>query len=850
MKKIALMMLSCMLIITSIATAQTKGKITGKVVDSKSGEPIEYASVVLLKPQDSSMVNGGTTAENGSFSISAPYGTYILRITFMGYDAYYHNSHVTLSSKKNTVAMGKIQLKASATMMKEVTITAERSMVEYQLDKRVINVDKNIVSSGGTATDILENVPSVAIDNDGNVTLRGSTNVKVLVNGRPSELLSSDLETLLEQIPATSVENIEVITNPSAKYDPEGMSGIINIKLKDQTTAALGLNGIINANGGFPLPFMVPDGLPKFMPTAMGSINLNYTTEKYNIFMNVDGGTRCRSNHSTNYIERKYNGITNSIDSLIENNQRRFNMLNAKIGAEYFIDKKTSLLFSYQIRRGDHNRMNAIDAKDLLYNDSMRYDQCDTNLNDHINHTFNLSFVKKFDKPDQELSVDVTYGHRTGEGTGYQEQTYFGNAIWDNYYLRNTTTDQASNNLNIRVNYTHPFNEKMRLETGYEGRVHSSDQDYLYWITKYDPSHNLFTSLDQTSSTHYVSSQQIHAIYATFGAKIFDNMSAQAGLRAEYSDIKGKDKNHEEASDVFKQYYQLYPTLHLSYDINKDQSIQFSYSRRVRRPRMHDLNPYLDVREGQELSFGNPGIDPEFTNAFELSYNFGYKKINLFTSAYFRQTNNMMTRYGFIWDDDNVDFYSNWMVYNSEYDGYWATTWQNLAKGQNYGLEFIFDYQILKWWKLNLSINLYENYIEGTELLNESSKKAFRASGKFSSFMNLPSGWTIQLSGQYRAPFMDLQSEMMASYWADLAVKKDILNNRGTISLRVADVFCTGGWGHITESEQIYRKFYSKRISPSVILGFSYKLNNGLKANRKHNNDSDEEYEGDNGGEE
>jgi outer membrane receptor protein involved in Fe transport len=244
---------------------------------------------------------------------------------------------------------------------------------------------------------------------------------------------------------------------------------------------------------------------------------------------------------------------------------------------------------------------------------------------------------------------------------------------------------------------------------------------------------------------------------------------------------------------------------------------------------MWTLNPYMDVREGQELSFGNPNVDPEFTNAFELSYNLSLEKWNIYTCAYYRQTNNMMTRYGYVWDSVSNMRYSWWMPYNSQYDGYWASTWQNLDKGFNYGLEFIVDWQVFKWWKVNVSVNLFESIIEGTALLDNKSDSALQANVKFTSFMNLPNDWTIQFSGQYYAPWHDLQTKMISSYWFDLAVKKDVLNKRGSVSLRVGDVFATGGWGHVTHTSQLNRDVKSRRISPTVTLGFTYKINNGLK---------------------
>ena len=236
-----------------------QGKITGRVYDKNTGAAIEYATIAVLNAKDSALVTGTVTEGNGTFTVKAAYGKYLVRVSFMGYETHFYPKEVVLNEKQATAALGKIQIAPSAMMMEEVQVRAERTLVEYQLDKRVVNVDKNLVSSGGTATDVLEQVPSVSVDNDGNVSLRGSSNVKVLINGRPYELMGNDLETLLEQIPASSVESVEVITNPSAKYDPEGMSGIINIKLKEKTSGALGLNGVANINVGTPLPFLIPD---------------------------------------------------------------------------------------------------------------------------------------------------------------------------------------------------------------------------------------------------------------------------------------------------------------------------------------------------------------------------------------------------------------------------------------------------------------------------------------------------------------------------------------------------------------------------------------------------------------
>lgn len=818
-----------------------QGVVRGRVTDARTGENIEYATVALLSPKDSTLKGGTVTESNGAFRLEVPYGHYLLRITFVGYEPQYYKNAVTLSAEHPTVNLGKVAINPQATLMEAVEITAERSMVEYQLDKRVVNVDKNIVAGGGTASDVLEQVPSVAIDNDGNVTLRGSTNVKVLVNGRPSELLASDLSTLLEQIPASTVENVEVITNPSAKYDPEGMSGIINIKLKDRTAGALGLNGVVNVNVGAPMPFMVPDSLAAmnhlgwFIPTAMGNISLNYTTEKYNLFLNADGGLRQRGNKSESNIEYLAGGMPVSHNAIEQYGLNPNRMGSVKVGGEYYFDDKNSLLLSYQLRGGTRKRNSYSYASDQLFNDSLDYIQKATSDNNNRNHSFNLLYTRKFDRKDEELTFDATFSTRQVHGDGNQDQTYADLAAnLDHFYQRLSLTENHHQALNLKLNWLRPLDsffgkEGWRLETGYEGRMDWPDQQADYTRVSYTAAGLLDTIYDTLSSTHFNYRQHVHAVYATLGGSLTEQLSLQAGLRGEYASIYGVDLYHPLTAAIDKPYWQLYPTVHMSYKINDLQSAQVSYSRRVHRPHFWDLNPYIDIREDNQMSFGNPNLDPEYTNAFEISYNLGVKKINIFTSLYYRQTNNMITHYGFTWCADSVARYAWWEPYNPEYDGYRASTRLNLSTGYNYGMEFIFDWQIFQWWKINVSLNLYQSHITGTELLHNQSTSSFQASGKFSSFMTLPHDWTIQFSGQYWAPWLDLQTQMDPSYWVDLAVKKDVFNKRGTINLRVSDVFCTGGWGHTTYSQTFNRVVKAKRLSPVVTLGFSWKINNGLK---------------------
>ena len=318
------------------------------------------------------------------------------------------------------------------------------------------------------------------------------------------------------------------------------MSGIINVKLKEKTSGALGLNGIANVNVGAPMPFVIPDPLPKFIPTGMGSINLNYTTEKYNLFFSADGGMRSRGSHGHSDIERQMGRPTWTYDSIDQYNRNRNFMGSIKAGMEYYINDKNSVLFSYQLRGGNRRRLSQIFSNDIRpgYDGYLDYTQLDTNNNRNINQSFNLSYIKKFDEKDRELTVDATFSMRHVQGDGFQSQLYSDTlANYDHYYLRESETENFHNALNLKANYVHPFAGTWKLETGYEGRMDWPDQNAIYYRTEYDAITHLMNPRyhDELSSTHFDYNQQTHGVYATVGGKITDKLSGQAGLRVEYS---------------------------------------------------------------------------------------------------------------------------------------------------------------------------------------------------------------------------------------------------------------------------------------------------------------------------
>ena len=403
-KKIGLPALAAGLIFLLFAvnvTAQTrtaKGSLGGFVADEQNGEMLPYVNVIVLSPKDSSIVNGATTNTDGKFEIKAlSLGKYLVKFSFIGYKDYFK----TVDVKSGKTDMGTIVMNEASEMLKGVEVVAERQMMEYKLDKRVINVDKNLVSAGGSASDVLENVPSVSVDDDGAVSLRGNSNVKVLIDGKPSELMGNDLASVLAQIPASTIENVEVITNPSAKYDPEGMSGIINIKLKEKGNK--GLTGSINMTAG--------SALEKFMPKTNGSASVSYSTKKFGFSASIDGRYNERGRRQDN-MKLLYGNDSDTLEAWMRSTRNGVEKgwsEGVKLGFDWYINPKNTLTLSYN-GRGHKNPQDSNIIRNINLMDSMSrrsLDQITDGNNNGQFHTFSLNYQKKYNKPEQEVMIDA-----------------------------------------------------------------------------------------------------------------------------------------------------------------------------------------------------------------------------------------------------------------------------------------------------------------------------------------------------------------------------------------------------------------------------------------------------------
>ena len=800
-------------------------QIMGMVVDANSEEVLQYVNVALLNPKDSSMVNGVITDERGFFVMNGikNKGNYILKLSFIGYKDFFKN----IKWDGKPIKLGTLKMNTASEILEGVEIVAERQMMEYKLDKRVINVDKNLVSAGGSASDVLENVPSVSVDEDGAVSLRGNSNVKVLIDGKPSELLGNDLASVLAQIPASTIANIEVITNPSAKYDPEGMSGIINIKLKEKGNK--GLSGNVNLTAG--------SSVEKLFPRLNGSAGISYSTKKWGFSASIDGRYNERGRRSDNM---KFLFDQNKDLAAWMRSQQSGNSQNAgggaKIGFDWYINDKTSLTLSYNARLHNdpsdealiHNT-NLLDQHldSLLYSPRSLDQITDGNSHGQFN-TVSLNFQKTFANPEQELMIDANWNF----GEFYRESTQtldYLNPTIPNY----TKKDVSSSNNDravVNVNYSHPFSKNLKMEVGYNLNYSNRYNLYEYYLGEE-------LLLDSTMSYDFYSTEYINAAYATFGYS-YGKWSGQLGLRGEIVNsvarkemLKIEDSllHNDDYNHFNKNYPSLFPTLHLSYQITEMQSAQLSYSRRINRPNMFTMMPNVDLSNPEHIRFGNPDIYPEYTDAVELGYSVIFPKTTIFTSAYYRQTNDRISWFNFLWTEENARRYGfDWVldIAGDEVDkGKLAMTSLNIDKSVNYGLELIIDQQITKWWKVNLSANLFGNYTDAT-LVNNEEITSFNWDAKINSTMSLPKSWTIQISAMYFAPSKTIQGERGSRFFSDIAVRKNI-NKQATLALRFTDVFRTAGHNGITITDDYISFRRGRPYRQALSLNFSYRFGEG-----------------------
>ncbi len=758
-------------------------KLSGKLVD-KDGKAVPYATVTLLRGDKPA--GGALTDDNGAFSIDfSGGGNFILRISGIGID----NKDVPVQlAGGSDKQLGIIKATSSAQQLKTVEVTGERNVIEMTAEKKTFNVEKNITTAGGSAADVLQNVPSVSVDADGNVSLRGKSGATILIDGKPATLLGGDAASALQSLPASTIQSVEVITNPSAKYDAQGMSGIINIITKKDKK--FGLNGSASMGTGT-------------RDKYNGGLNLNLKNKKWNIFLNSN--FKLNRNYQRTTTDRK-NFTNPGSYYTYEDNIRKFNGWFNAIGAEYTINDRNTITLTENLNfmqwGGDGVSTYSIYDNPEHVESVQR--RSNYSLGGPVSSSTSLDYKHKFVKPKRELTANVTYATtHVNRKQQYQTTNYNGaGELSGNPIYQNAPGGGGNNSLNAQLDYTTPFLTK-------NGKLDAGLKTQLFWFnSKNDPIIDSGTGAyrDYVLYNEYEYTQQTHAAYMSFSDQ-FGKFNYSIGLRGEYAYYEGKVATLGNKT-YSNEFINPFPSVFASYKLKPDQSIYASYTRRTNRPFFMQLMPYVDVSNPQDTSAGNPNLKPEFINNTELSYNKQFKKgHNLMASAYYQYTRNMIERYRV--------FYANGTTFTQP---------QNLTSGQTYGVELTGKLQLLPIWDATVNFNFFQNEILGTNIDPTLNNSGFSWFGKANTNVKLPLGFSLQLSGNYEAPKVAAQGKLHEVYWIDAALRKNLMNNKATVVINVSDIFNTKKYTTIYDYPAYTQSVYRARETRIGNITFTYRF--------------------------
>jgi uncharacterized alkaline shock family protein YloU len=801
---------------TSFIFAQTEVTVTGTVLDKDVNQPLEYATIVFFSKKENKIITGGITDASGNFSITVPSGTYDVSVEYISYKT---KSIPNKILNKDT-DLGILGIAIDVESLGEVEVIAERTTVEIKLDKKIYNVGKDLTVRGGTVSDVLDNVPSVSVDVEGNVSLRGNENVRILINGKPSGLVGLNSTDALRQLPAESIERVEVITSPSARYDAEGTAGILNIILR--RSKLQGLNGAITANAGH--------------PTSAGiSGNINYRTGDFNFFNTTGYSYRespGRSLTETQYFNRVFddngNLISDDPDTFLNETRktdRQSKGLSTNFGVEWYITDTASLTTSIVYRNSDeeNNTTNTIDRLDTdgsLINRSFRFDP---EFEDDKTIQYALNFDKQFGGNSQhKLTFDFQY-----ETNDEAEKSLISQ---DGNDAERVKTIQEQNEVLLQADYVLPIGENSQFEVGYRGNFNELDTDYTLEFNE-----NGDFVLDTDVSNNLIYKEQINAVYSQFGSKIKTKFSYLLGLRMESTRIS---INQLTTNDLQKKdYIGLFPTVNLGYEISDKQSLQLGYNRRISRPRSRFINPFPSRSSATNLFQGNPDIDPSYSNKVDLGYLNRFGKVTLNSSIYYERGTDAFT---FITEDTGET-----ATVNGTEVPVIRRSPINLATNDRYGFEFTLTYRPTKDWNINGNFNLFqsitEGFYNGVDYGAENLSWFVRLNNKYT----LPGNIDWQTRLFYMGPREDAQNKSKGMFSTDLAFSKDIFKDQASIAFNISDVFNTRKrvTDSFTSTFDSYSEFQWRQRSFNV--SFTYRFNQQKKQQRDRgqNNGGGDDFE-------
>lgn len=815
------------------------GHFYGKVLESVTGKPLEAASVLLIqnkfdtatKKRKDVIVAGMLTDKKGDFSLENLniMGQYKLKITAIGFKAFEEKAAFEMkmagakpgdmSSMLNAIDkdLGNLVLNPDPQQLENVTVSASKALFTMNIDRKVFNVEKNLTSVGGTAVDVMRNVPSVNVDIDGNVSLRNAT-PQIFIDGRPTTLT-------LEQIPADEIASIEIITNPSAKFDASGGgAGILNIVMKKNRK--VGYNGNINASID-----------TRWRPGFGGDINIKQ--DKINFFargrVNARKSVSTANSSRTNYLNNDTTSIFTQKNGPVNIGYFAF----VRGGFDYFIDNRNTLTIGGTFVTGEFKNTDLINInRDTLYQNNLLLSDLgyrDTRTAFSFqNAGTNISFKHNFTKPGKEWTVDANYNQskNTNDGDYNTQYFYTNNSPKTAALVERTGGGGTTKYFTAQSDFVNPISENLKLEMGVRGAARNYVSSLENFIQDGSGKYYLVPGF----SNNYEFTDQVYAAYTTFSQKI-KSFTYQLGLRLESSSYTG---NIPSSNQKFKNDYpfSLFPSVFMTYKLSDKSDLQVNYSRKINRPNFFQLIPNYDISDPLNLSIGNPNLVPEFTNLAEISYQDQLsKKTSFLATAYLRNTNNLITNYQF--KDKNPDTTTN----NPKPDSVFITTFANANRSYNIGLELTAKTKLAKWWDFTVNVNLYNSTLKAGALAGGANNDQFSMFGKINNSFTLPKNFSIQLSGDYQAKTLippssgggmgrmfggtqiGAQGYIKPNYGVDIAVKKDFMKNKAaSVSLSMNDIFRTKLYATHSSSPYFVQDNERRRDPQILRLNFNYRF--------------------------
>ena len=762
--------------------------LSGIITDAESSEPLPYATVSVYN-RNGDLADGGIADENGVFKLNLPPNDYSLNFEYIGFES------VTIDIKPypNNINIGTVKLISSFDSLEGVDVVGQSAEVEIRLDKRVYNVSKNNLIRGGTVSDVLENVPSVSVDIDGNIELRGNNNVRILVDGKPSGLIGLGGIDALTRLPAESIEKVEVITSPSARYQAEGTTGIINIILAKRFLK--GLNGVFNLSAGR-------------NDTYSGSANLNYRKGKFNFFTN--SGYSDRTNKGRAVQDNVYTDPLESVERYVEERQfnRRRQGFNVNIGLDYQMTEKTSLTMSYLTNERDGDDSTINEQSQYQIDGVLVTNRYENEIDQEDSNQFSVDFEHQFNKQGHKLTATLQK-EKNDETETSDINSFFENGQPSDDSEINRTVENQERNL-AQLDYVFPIDKNTQFEAGYRGTDNKRKIDFEVQII--DENDN--ATVDGNLSNVLDFEQEVHALYSQYGKK-FNTFSFLAGLRFENTRIFVEQLDSSSPLNN-KSYNDYFPTLNLGWEISPTASITLGYNRRISRPNAWTLNPFQSRSSKTSYFQGNPKLDPSYSNGIDIGYLKQFKKVTLNSSVYYRKSTDAVSRVAIVTDET--------VFVNGIETPVIRRLPINLGTEEQFGIEFNTSLRLIKGMRTNASVNFFRRIEKGNYQGISYDSNNTSWSGNLSNSYRLPFAVQSQFSVRYRGPNESSFGKSKGFLYTDLALSKDILNDNATINFRFSDLFNTGKYDYQTITPVAVTDGIYQRREPTYTLTFTYRF--------------------------